>query len=398
MTKLRKKSFKCMSQFSGNSAKNPGVIVLGGHVQALGILRIFGREGIPGIIIDDARKNLARHSKYCTSFYHRSDDQLLQFLLGLGKNKKYQDWIIFPSNDFHVKILSENKKLLEKFYIISTDEWEVISLFYNKRATYKLASNLEIPIAPTYFPKNERELDSIRIQYPCIVKPAVMHKFYRQVRKKVLVCRDKEELEKNYRKAVQFIPANEIIIQEIIRGPGRNQFSACFLFLNGKTFVHLVACRMRQHPLDFGNATTYAETVDIPILKEYGERILKAANYNGVCEVEFKLDERDNRYKFLEVNTRTWKWHTIANKAETPFLKIYYDYLTGNKIEQIKGYKNASFSHMITDFPTQLQLLANGAKYWKRKMSPVECAVWANDDPMPWFWEKIYLPYLIMNR
>ena len=372
--------------------------MLGGHIQSLGILRIFGREGIQGIIIDDTPINLARHSRYCTSFYHKSDDRLLQFLLNLGEKKRYENWIIFPSNDFHVKLLSMNKNILEKVFIVGTDKWEVIKHFYNKKATYKLASNVDIPIAATYFPDNESDIDNIQIEYPCIVKPAVMHEFYRRVKRKVFVCRDKRELKKYYLKALQVIPAWQVIIQEIIKGPSRNQFSACFLFLNGKTFIHLVACRMRQHPLDFGNATTYAETVNIPILREYGERILKTSNFNGVCEVEFKLDERDNRYKLLEVNTRTWKWHTIANKAKTPFLKTYYDYLNGEGIEPINGYQTASFSHPLTDFPTQLRLLVKGAKYWKRKIFPVECAVWAHDDMKPWFWEKIYLPHLIMKR
>ena len=387
-----------MSQFSGNSSKIKGVIVLGGHVQSLGILRIFGREGIQGIIIDDTPINLARHSKYCYYFYHKSNDQLLQFLIGLGEKRQYENWIIFPSNDFHVKLLSGNKKLLEKFFIVGTDTWDVIKLFYNKTASYKLASSLDIPIAATYFPEDENELDNLPIEYPCIIKPAVMHKFYKKVKKKVLVCRDKKELKKNYRKALQVIPAFQIIIQEIIKGPSRNQFSACFLFLNGKTFVHLIACRMRQHPLDFGNATTYAETVDIPILKEFGERILTAANYNGICEVEFKFDEKDMQYKFLEVNTRTWKWHSIANKANTPFLKLFYDHLTGKEIQPIDCFSTASFSHSLTDIPIQFKLLFLGYNYWKRKISPVEHAVCAWDDLTPWFFEKLYIPFFIIVR
>jgi hypothetical protein len=133
-------------------------------------------------------------------------------------------------------------------------------------------------------------------------------------------------------------------------------------------------------------------------LKEYGERLLKEANYNGICEVEFKLDDRDNQYKLLEVNARTWKWHTIANKADTPFVKTYFDYLSGLNIQPIKGFKKASFYHMLTDFPVQLQLLVKGLSYWRRKIKPVENAVWACDDLKPWFFEKLYLGNFILNR
>ena len=193
-------------------------------------------------------------------------------------------------------------------------------------------------------------------------------------------------------------PGARLLIQEIIEGPSTNQFSACFLFLNGRSYVHLIACRMRQHPIDFGNATTYAETVRIPELKGYAEKILQFADYNGLCEVEFKKDDRDGQYKFLEVNPRTWKWHSIANKTGTPFLNYYYRYLQGREIQPVEGYSDASFVHGLTDIPIRIRLLLRGENHWNRITDKVEYAVWAPDDMSPWLWEKIYLPYLISTR
>jgi D-aspartate ligase len=375
-----------------------GAIVIGGHVQGLGIVRILGREGIPSIVIDNTKINLAKHSKYCHTFFKVEDDSLLDFLNNLAQMQKHKGWVIFPTNDFHVKLLSQNKQKLEKEFIVGTDTWQSVRIFYNKRETYKLAINLKIPVALTFFPDNEKQLEELNIEFPCIIKPAVMHEFYKKTKRKVFVCWNLLELKYNYKKALEIIPAEEVIVQEIIKGSGRNQFSACFLFLNGKTYIHLTACRMRQHPLDFGNATTYAETVYVPHLKEYGERILKAANFNGICEVEFKLDDRDNQYKFLEVNTRTWKWHAIANKAGTPFIKNYYDYLTGKNIQPLEGFTIASFCHSVTDVPIQLKLFFKRFSFWNRKIKPVENAVWASDDILPWFYEKIYLSFFIFKR
>lgn len=375
-----------------------GVIVLGGHVQALGIIRILGKIDIPAIIIDKTKKNIARHSKYCSNSYVVEDSEILNFLLNGEKKKQYSGWLIFPTNDFHVKLLSQNKELLENDYIVTTDKWDVVKLFYNKTETYQLAKALDIPIANTYFPLTETDLIGIHPKFPCIIKPAIMHNFYSQTKKKVFVCKSREELTINYRKALSIIPADEIIVQDIIPGPSCNQFSACFLFLNGQAYVSLTACRMRQHPIDFGNATTYAETVDLPILKEYAEKILKAANYNGLCEVEFKKDERYGEYKFLEVNTRTWKWHAIAEKAETPFLESYYRFLTGEKIECIKHQINASFRHLLTDIPTQFQLFIKGYNYAFRSKRPKVRAVMDWHDLKPFVFEKLYLFSLLKNR
>ena len=378
--------------------KKQGIIVLGGHVQALGIVRIFGKNAIPAIVIDKTSKNITKHSIFCKGSYAVDDKELLPFLIQKGQEEVFKDWLLFPTDDFQVRLLSENRDELSKYFIVTTCSWDIIKLFYNKVQTYRLAVSLDIPIAGTFFPQNENDLNEISPVYPCIIKPAEMHDFYSQVKKKVFVCKNFQELINNYKRACSIIPRDEIIVQNIIPGPSRNQFSACFLFLEGKSYVSLIACRMRQHPIDFGNATTYAEAMDIPVIKEYAERILAHANYEGVCEVEFKKDETDGQYKFLEVNTRTWKWHAIAEKANTPFLMNYSKWLNGEKIKPVKVQSHASFRHTLTDIPTQIKLLLKGFDYALRLKKPVVHGVWSWNDIKPWLFEKLYLFYLIRSR
>jgi predicted ATP-grasp superfamily ATP-dependent carboligase len=375
-----------------------GAIVLGGHVQSLGIVRILGRRGIPVIVIDAAARCIARRSRYCRAFYRITNEDLPEFLKGETCRSRYDGWTVFPTNDFHVRILSSNRNELSRYYKVGTDSGEVIDLFYNKINTYRLAERTGIPFPLTFFPGREADLDDPAIPFPCIVKPAVMYDFYRKAGRKVFLCRDREELRAAYEKALKIIPASEVIIQEVIPGDGTTQFSACFLYAGGRSYVRLTACRMRQHPLDFGNATTYAEVSDEPEPAALAERLLAAAAYNGLCEVEFKKDPRDGVFKLLEVNPRTWKWHVIAEKAGTPFIPLWFDHLNGVEIEPIQGYSKASFCHAATDIPVRLALLFRGAGYWNRKVHPVQNAVWSQDDPAPWFFEKIYLPDFIINR
>jgi hypothetical protein len=68
------------------------------------------------------------------------------------------------------------------------------------------------------------------------------------------------------------------------------------------------------------------------------------------------------------------------------------------KLTPLKEFKQASFSHFITDLPVRLLLFLKGQKHWKRFKWPVEHAVWSWDDFMPWFFEKLYLPILIIKR
>lgn len=225
-----------------------------------------------------------------------------------------------------------------------------------------------------------------------------MHSFYKKTKKKVFICADKNELFENYELACTLIPPAEILIQEIIPGDSSNQYSVGMLFLNKTVYSHIVVCRKRQHPIDFGNATTYAETVQVPKLKEYAVKILMHASYNGICEVEFKKDEKDGSYKFLEVNTRTWKWHSIANKAKTPFVPLFFEHLNGEKIYPVDSYKRSSFLHFLTDFVIRLKLMLKGKFNLLGKTKPFEKAIWAKDDKKPWFFEKLYIFHLLKTR
>ena len=94
-----------------------GAIVLGGHAQGLGIMRSLGRKNIKVFLIDETAANIARFSKYCTRFFcfpkMKQEKHLLKFLIELLDLEKIQGWIVFPTHDATVEILSKNKNRLE---------------------------------------------------------------------------------------------------------------------------------------------------------------------------------------------------------------------------------------------------------------------------------------------
>ena len=374
-----------------------GIIVLGGHVQGLGIIRVFGKNDISCVLLDSTGINIAKHSKYCSAFYKYDEDCLLDFLLELGETGKYKDWLLMPTNDLQVKILSQHKRELEKYFKVSSDNWKSVETFYNKRLTYKMAQDIGVEIPQTWFPDSISEIEELNPPFPCIIKPAVVQNFYKKVKKKVFVCNNKDELIYNYHKAISIIPNDEIIVQEIIPGSSENQFSACFLFNSNEPLVRLVAKRKRQHPIDFGNATTYAETANSNELLTIAEKILKYVNYTGVCEVEFKYDERDKKYKFLEVNPRTWKWHVISEKSGSPFLMSLYNLIYNEKPIVKLTWNNAAFKHLTTDLPTIFTLILKG-KFKRSRMKNIQYAVWDKKDLKPAFFELVYLPNLMITR
>ncbi|MFW5879255.1 MAG: hypothetical protein ACOCUV_00365 [bacterium] len=375
-----------------------GVLVIGGHVQGLGIIRTFGKNGIPCYLLDSNTINIAKHSKYCTKFikYDLNED-FTKFIIELKETYDLKNWLIVPTDDYYVKLLSQNKDLLESHYKLSVDNWETIEKCYNKKITYKIIQEINIDMPKTYFPNNIEDLKQLKLDYPCIIKPAIMHNLYDKTRKKVFVCTGKDELYSNYKKILSYIPPEEVIIQEIIPGDSDNQYSACFFYNKTQPLVSLVARRKRQYPIDFGSCTTFAETITDRSLLSKADSILKEINYWGLCEVEFKRDENDGKYKFLEINPRTWKWHYISNKSDSPFLMSMYNMIYFDQ-EVIKNeWEEASWKDLITDTAVSMKIILKG-KSLKSNNKNKQYAVFDMDDLKPFFYELVYTPYLFMTR
>ncbi|KKG18690.1 hypothetical protein EO98_06530 [Methanosarcina sp. 2.H.T.1A.6] len=375
-----------------------GVIVIGGHVQGLGIIRIFGRNGIRCYLLDSNSINIAKHSIYCSKFIEIDPEQeFTSFLIELNSKYNLNGWLLIPTDDNYVRILSQNKQLLEKYFRVSVDDWQVIEKCYNKRITYRIVQDMGIDMPITYFPNNLEEIKTLNVDFPCIIKPAIMHKLNSQIHQKVLVCKNREELITNYEKVLHYISADEVIIQEIIPGDSENQYSACFFYNRTEPFVSLLARRKRQYPMDFGKCTTFAETIFDESLLENAQLILNKINFWGLCEVEFKKDERDGKYKFLEINPRSWKWHSIANKSVSPFLISLYNFIYDGRPIFKNDWDKCCWKDLITDSFVTLILLTS-FKFTTNKCQNIEFAVFDINDIKPLILEIIYSPYLFLSR
>jgi predicted ATP-grasp superfamily ATP-dependent carboligase len=160
--------------------------------------------------------------------------------------------------------------------------------------------------------------------------------------------------------------------------------------------------RRRQHPLQFGRASTYVETVDVPILEEFSERFLRAIDYYGLVEVEYKLDPRDSQYKLLDVNARTWGYHTLGATAGVDFSSMLYADQLGLPTDESKGKLGVGWVRMTTDIPAAFVGLLGGdidfKSYFKSlKTCDVE-AVFSPEDLLPGLAEILLVPYLAFKR
>jgi len=384
-----------------------GAIVIGGHFQGLGLLRSLGRKKIPIYLLDQGQC-IGRFSKYVTKFLkcpdvNKDESRFLEFLISLASDENIKDWIIYPNDDEMVSFLARYKERLEEYYRVSTPCWDSVKYAYDKALTYDIAEKCGVDIPKTFYPESTKELEQTEIEFPVIIKPSIKEPFYSRTSKKAILVEDRSLLIEEYTKAVKALaPSQTLMVQEFIPGGTKNLFSVGCLCRDGRLLAKVMACRLRQHPMDFGHATTYARTVDIPEMAEMAGTILSAMDFHGLAEIEFMHDSRDGKYKLIEINARPWGWHTIAIAAGVDLPYLSYLDMLGEEVRQNGFTEGIKWMHLVTDIPTAAIELLKGrmklAEYFNSLKGKKEFAVWSCEDPMPFIAELVLLPYLWLKR
>ena len=377
------------------------LIILGGHIQALGLARQAKAKGIRVILLIPDKYSVARFSRSVDKvFVCDTEDRLIRCLAS-NRNK---GTMLFPTSDDYIEFIFKHFDSLKDGFTIALPEMPIVELFANKTLTYKFAEANGIPHPRSRYPQDYEQLEAMSdgLEYPVVVKPSVMYSFHKKFGKKAFLCENKEAMLVKVKELVDAdYPVNALIIQEFLSGGAKNLYSYGFLAIDGEVKSSIMANRIRQNPMDFGNSTTFAVSVDIQELEDISKRIIGLTRYTGMGEVEFMYDKGE--YKFLEINTRAWKWHTISNGRGFSFIGDWIDWLnTGT----IRGSENrlgrCAWVERLTDLAVatkaiirkQLKFKDVFLSYRQHKTS----AVWSIKDPLPALMYLLMSPILFIKR
>jgi D-aspartate ligase len=387
------------------NSQQVGAVVIGGEHPGLGIARSLGRRGIPIYVIDD-QHSVSKFSNYVTRVVRvkdlRDEQKTVDSVMEVGQRYGLKGWVLFPTRDETVAAFSRQRDRLADLFRVTTAHWDTVRWAWDKKNTYDRALELGIPVPHTYNPKTDAELVELYGRLPLAIKPAVKENFFYATGAKAWRVETPDQLNDLYRKAHRQIRREEILIQEIIPGDGRHQYSYCAFFRDGNAQSTLVARRIRQHPREFGRAATYVETIELPEVEELSVRFLRSIDYYGLVEVEFKQDPRDGQFKLLDVNARTWGFHSLGGPAGVDFPYLLYADQVGKPVERTRARAGVGWLRAVTDFPTMISDLWDGEldfrSYWgSLKRTRIE-SVFCLRDPLPSVAEVLMLPYLIKQK
>jgi len=186
----------------------------------------------------------------------------------------------------------------------------------------------------------------------------------------------------------------EILAQEVILAPGNAQCSYGGLWADGRPLASMTARCLRQFPVDFGCAT-YVRTVEEPEVEEISERFLRGIGYTGLVEIEFKRDPRDGRYKMLDVNPRTWAWHSLSRRAGIDFPYLAWLQVSDAPVPPARARPGCLDPHGQRHHRAYLEIRRGRlslAEYVRSLRGPWNSRPWLRTTRSPVAWICHYLP------
>lgn len=309
-----------------DKAAELNVLMLSGWVdQAFTFVRSFSRQKNLNLFVADCWPNSpCGFSRYCKAFHiipMPEDPGHIPAILAVCAQEKID--IVLPVQHDEVIEVSKNKDLFEEAGIrVPVPDYPLIELANDKFRMARLASEHGI-LSPQTYLVSETDLAEVKttIGFPVLTK---LRDSTGQRGQKLV--RNVEELQGHIDALREEYDPDDIILQEYIPGSVKDTMYTVGMIFNHRR--ELGACvplkKIRSRPFTGGTAIcTHAETH--PKVQDLAIRLMDClGGWEGIADVEIKMDPRDGEPKFIELNPRPWGsiYGTYAAGVDFPMLWV----------------------------------------------------------------------------
>jgi D-aspartate ligase len=312
---------------------NPAVVVDVGWVNGLAAVRSLGRAGIRVLALDHRPSALGFRSRYAEPVLTpdpQDEEAFVSFLAGLEVERAP----LFATHDEPLNAIARNAGRLGDRFLYPFPPWQVLSRIQTKRGQLEAAEAAGIPIPRTSYPASAAEARAAaeELGLPVLVKPSSTEGFKRRFKRQAFRCDTAAEVEDAYAEAEPYEP----MVQEVIPGGDGELYTLGSYLRNGEPLGLFSGRKLRQTPPGVGTCRV-GEAVWVEEVVDSGLKLLRALDFHGLSQVEFKRDPRDGAYKLMEVNPRLFQWHGLAAACGVDLPLIAYRDLTGERVEPVSA-------------------------------------------------------------
>lgn len=361
----------------------------------LGVTRSLGRFGVAVHVVHPDRHTPAFSSKYCRGSYvfdiERAPAKIsVEYLLAIARRVGCRP-VLIPTSDSAALFISANASALKQSFVFPILPHSIVESLYSKQAMNALAKRLGVPVPNDFIPQSKQQAIEFAdtTAYPVMLKAVEQRRGKTPISRSKLIARNRGDL-LSYYDAMADPEIPNVLLQEFI---GEDE-TANWMF-NGY-FDERSECiygssgrKLRQHPPHAG-VTTLGTCVPNADVIDTSIRFMKAVNYRGIVDIEYRFDSRDGSYRVVDVNPRVgWAFRSFVSNSGMDVVRAYYLDMTGQTVPVSSPVPGRKWLVEDLDAISTLRYAIAGelnVSEWRRSVLGVrETAFWAFDDIRPWF-------------
>jgi predicted ATP-grasp superfamily ATP-dependent carboligase len=274
--------------------------------------------------------NFSRYARTVRCADSRTEPEtLLHQLTELGQALG-QRAVLFPTRDHDLVLLDRFRSELEPQFSLVIPNSDALERSLNKWQTYLMAQKAGVDTARSWLVDDAAELRRVaaEIRFPCVLKPVAAHHWRAAGNwalvggRKAVSIASRDLLLAEY--AVLARADCRVLVQEQIAGDDDCLLiAACYVDRNGTFRSGFNTQKVVQTPPGFGTGCI-VQSADRPELFDRTTRLLRAMDFTGIAEVEYKWDAASSDYKLIEVNPRAWDQHRLGSAAGVDLTYLAY--------------------------------------------------------------------------
>lgn len=377
----------------------PALILGGASATALAVIRSLGRQGIPAFAVGTGT-SFVSHSRWHRRLPGVSGvEPTPASLADLLTTLPFERMVLVPCSDGWVAAIADLEPGLAARFPASQASPATIDILLDKALLATTLERLGVP-----HPRTARiEPSDSPAAFPtwaldgAFLKPRNSEAFQRRFGVKARWFRSPAEAMTLVAEAAQ--AGLGLVLQEYIPGPPtRHYMVEGFVDRTGAVCARFVRQRLKMHPTDFGDSVWMRSVAIAAVEPAVGllDHLLVALGYRGMFEAEFKYDDRDDRFKLLEVSARPWGFVAFAARCGVDFCSMAYRDALGLTVNPGVGYEAGRYCVLPSG---QWRLMREGQlslSQWGRSLVGASQLVLCRDDPAPavadalsWFRRKL---------
>jgi predicted ATP-grasp superfamily ATP-dependent carboligase len=266
--------------------------------------------------------------------------------------------VLIPSSDGTIAVVRQYRERLGRRVRIPMAREAALAVAINKPETLALARCVGVRVPRGVQLTNGHDLPAAlrEIGLPVVVKPVeswVCANGHAGVR---LACRLATTLHEARQAVDELLSLGQsVLVQQFLSG---EREAVHLFYVGGEVYARFAQWAKRMQP-PLGGTSVFRQSIAVPDdIGEQSERLVRALDLEGYCEVEFRRDAAGNPY-LMEINPRLSASVELAVRAGVDFPQYLYQWANGERLNRVPRYRVGGWMRYLQgDFKTTLECLS----------------------------------------